>query len=945
MRFMRNSFFLLLIIIQCAFSQTGIFLGKITDEDTGNPVEGARIRILGTGHATTSNQNGAYKIIYDIRDNYYIIEFTGDGYQDRVIEDVIFLAGDTLIFNVALIPTRVGVNTVTTRSTSRRPENAVEAPASVSIINRESIEPEVVLSSDIFLRNALGTDVATTGLDRREISIRGFNGVFNAYPYVLTDYRQAAVPSLGVNLYAMMPILASDLYRIEIVRDPSAALYGIGAESGVVHYISKSPLTHPGLDISVGAGERLAAFGNFRGAVSLFGRVGFKLTGQYTQGNNWELNPGDRFDRRQLDTDAPGVIRNYDYRKMNANGELQFKIMKDVVFTASGGFSSLKDNVMSTLGTAYADSLVYTYAQARLKAGRFFAQGYLNRIQAGELFFYGLNVPMVDRGEQMRGQAQYDFPFSRWRSQLVVGADVNMTTPQTERTIYGRNEDNDRINETGVYLHFLRKQSPKYDFTLALRGDYNDFYESVTVSPRVGIVYKPDKFRSLRLTFNRSSALPAHPSLFLDVPLSETILNENGAYKLIFQGRGAGRGFSFNTFRDDRQVTMMAALPHLSQNPFGQSVSLDQYPVGWAYLNTAFATEAMFSGPQENIPPDLRTLDATQQQALVQLLNLMGEQTLACGETTRGILGIPDNSNLGYKQVEGPQDVPALKMPTTNTLELGYKGILGNRFQFSLDGFYSIKQNFVSLVRLETPLVYLPVDYIRSQVIDFVAAGDPQVNLLIQQLGIGRSSTVGLMTTLYSQTPSGIVQPDAGEDGSGVLPVSYPNAVGGLLTYRNFGKVQYWGFDLGMQFLATYKLVFFGNLSLVSDNFFDNKELKESNTDLSLALNAPTFKTQFGFVYNNPEGAAFGMSARYIHSFPVQAGPYVGGLPAPYGNGIGGIEGYFILDMNLGYSLKNLIPGLRFDITVNNLFNYVHREFVGAPEIGRLALARVGFSF
>jgi iron complex outermembrane receptor protein len=283
-------------------------------------------------------------------------------------------------------------------------------------------------------------------------------------------------------------------------------------------------------------------------------------------------------------------------------------------------------------------------------------------------------------------------------------------------------------------------------------------------------------------------------------------------------------------------------------------------------------------------------------------------------------------------------------MPITNTIELGYKGILENRLLFSLDGFYSQKKNFVSLIQLETPFVYLSPDYIRPRMIEFIASGDPVVDDLVKQLGIGRSATVGLMTTLYSQTPSGIVQPDAGEDGSGVLSADQPNAVGGLLTYRNFGKVQYVGLDLGIQFLATYKLTLFGNLSLISDNFFDNKELKESNTDLALALNAPTVKTSFGFLYSNPQGATLGMSARYVQGFPVLAGPYVGGLPAPYGNEIGGINQYFIVDMNLGYSLGRIIPGLRLDMTINNLFGYKHREFVGAPQIGRLALLQATFA-
>jgi iron complex outermembrane receptor protein len=249
-------------------------------------------------------------------------------------EDVIFRANDSVSISIALIPTETGLNTVTMRSASPRPENAILAPAALSVISHKALQSEIALTSDIFLRNVGGVDVAATGLDRRLINIHGFNDVFNSAPYVLTDYRQAAVPSTGINLYPMMPVSLNDIYRIEVVRDPSAALYGPGAESGVVHYISKSPFLYPGLSVSAGAGERSAGLAGLRGAAVLFKRVGIKVNGQYVRGDNWELDPNDRFDRRQLATDAPGVERNYQYKKMNANGELQFKIGKDVLLTA-----------------------------------------------------------------------------------------------------------------------------------------------------------------------------------------------------------------------------------------------------------------------------------------------------------------------------------------------------------------------------------------------------------------------------------------------------------------------------------------------------------------------------------------------------------------------------------------------------------------------------------
>jgi len=46
------------------------------------------------------------------------------------------------------------------------------------------------------------------------------------------------------------------------------------------------------------------------------------------------------------------------------------------------------------------------------------------------------------------------------------------------------------------------------------------------------------------------------------------------------------------------------------------------------------------------------------------------------------------------------------------------------------------------------------------------------------------------------------------------------------------------------------------------------------------------------------------------------------------------------VDASVGYALDN---GLRFDVTAENVFNNEHREFVGAPQIGRLILGRVTY--
>jgi outer membrane receptor protein involved in Fe transport len=56
------------------------------------------------------------------------------------------------------------------------------------------------------------------------------------------------------------------------------------------------------------------------------------------------------------------------------------------------------------------------------------------------------------------------------------------------------------------------------------------------------------------------------------------------------------------------------------------------------------------------------------------------------------------------------------------------------------------------------------------------------------------------------------------------------------------------------------------------------------------------------------------------------------------------VEQYTVFDANLAYQFPGL-RGATVSVTGTNLFNNVRREFVGAPEIGRLIMAQLSFDF
>ena len=139
--------------------------------------------------------------------------------------------------------------------------------------------------------------------------------------------------------------------------------------------------------------------------------------------------------------------------------------------------------------------------------------------------------------------------------------------------------------------------------------------------------------------------------------------------------------------------------------------------------------------------------------------------------------------------------------------------------------------------------------------------------------------------------------------------------------------------DLGMEAHLTDQVTLSGSYSHVSDECYDADGDRNCLGSRDIALNAPTAKGAIGIdVDNKVSGLFFGARVRMSGGFPVNSGVYRGTIDA-----------FNVVDMNAGYRLPG--TGTTISTTINNLFNNKHREFIGVPEMGLLALLQVQFEF
>ncbi|MFP6647390.1 MAG: TonB-dependent receptor plug domain-containing protein, partial [Candidatus Latescibacterota bacterium] len=264
--------------------------GSITDAD-GLALPGANITVTGGGldraFAAVSAASGNY-VVPGLAAGSYDVRITHIGFRTSTSTGVrVDASGATLNITLERVLLDLEMSVV---SASRTQEKALDAPASISVIDADDIATRAVLSVSGLVRDQPGVDFAQTGLVQSNIVTRGFNNIFSGALLTLTDNRIANVPSLRVNVHNFIPVTNEDIERIEVVLGPGAALYGPNSANGVLHIISKSPFQSAGNSLTIGGGERGLVKGFFRHARVVNPQIAYKISLQYYTGEDWKYH-------------------------------------------------------------------------------------------------------------------------------------------------------------------------------------------------------------------------------------------------------------------------------------------------------------------------------------------------------------------------------------------------------------------------------------------------------------------------------------------------------------------------------------------------------------------------------------------------------------------------------------------------------------------------------
>jgi iron complex outermembrane receptor protein len=139
---------------------------------------------------------------------------------------------------------------------SRLPQTPQDAPAAVTVIDRDMIRASGFRDIPDLLRLVPGFSVAYT---RDNTWAAGYHGLADAFSrrfQVLVDGRSIYSPHFGAVYWTDLPLSIDDIERIEVVRGPNAASYGANAFVAVINIITRTAAQAPGEFVSMQYGEQ-----------------------------------------------------------------------------------------------------------------------------------------------------------------------------------------------------------------------------------------------------------------------------------------------------------------------------------------------------------------------------------------------------------------------------------------------------------------------------------------------------------------------------------------------------------------------------------------------------------------------------------------------------------------------------------------------------------------
>ena len=641
-----------------------------------------------------------------------------------------------------------------------------------------------------------------------------------------------------------------------------------------------------------------------------------------------------------LDKDGDGGMLINDYSNISFDAHMEWRPDDNTTYKAAGGMNAGRGAFFNSQGVGYQQGTQY-WAQAQANVGNWYAQVFYDYNDGGKddnpTFLYATGLRQVAERSSLQAQLQYSFDMPwLFDSEWTVGWDYNDTMSDSAYTLYGRNDDNDDYVVNGFYGQGTLHMSEKMDLVVAGRYDSVSFISTGEFAPSATLVYKASPKSTWRLGYKKTLTTNTALNQYIDFPVAALA---PGVLDVWLVGQEQSHRFGDPSTQMIELAGLGVSIP--------SSAAGGGLPLAIPYGAVAAASLQGLYAQAPSLQPLLTPFFANYQgpsggSGTLSPYNLFNGLPMPSSDDTRGAqFGSVSNFEVGWTGVIGDKLKLSADIYTYENKGFTYFQAIGQTF--ALVG-SDIPNDLAAAVMNDiTPYVtnvLTGVTTAQYAALGLPATGVPALGIpsLAQAIAGGVAQTVGGVGGAFNAGGQGFValagplfaaigavESSAVPQGDGVTHIP--------AGYRTYGDATrtHWGADMSLDYFVNSDVRLWANASWLSQNEWTPGEDNDDDLPYYSSLNAPKFKWRLGMDYTPPSGFNMALSFQHDDKFYTEQGFFTGM-----------VETKNLIDLNLGYKFS---PGMRFDISAQNLTDDPYSAFPNMPEIRRRVLGKLTFNF
>lgn len=496
---------------------SGTIKGKVVDRQTDEPVAGITINLKGTKLGAVTDGEGFYKITNISKGEYVLI--IDNLHWEKYHSDKIYIGTrDVLTENIKLQEKDYRFGDVIVYGVTKTPEKITESPAAVTVmfppdIQRASRRNQIARA----LESTPGVDILQNGSTDFIVNTRGFNSGLNRRVLVLQDGRNVAMPLLDAQEWNSFAMPLDEFKRVELVRGPSASLYGVNAFNGVLNLTSYSPSEVQGTKLFLLSGDYQTWRADIRHA-GVSGNFEYKVTAGYSKSLNYSKSrtitdeleyPGLALERRQVNPEDRKTFAYYGTLRMDYDFTDEKKAVLEGGFSQSGNEMYVFGLGRTLVKNVQRPWVRFAYNSPRINVHAHF----MNRYVPEPMWLMVPNAPLHDNSKDVYAEFQHNFSPSKGL-QIVWGLSEQYQYIQTDGTSIPKS-----VTQwyTGLYGQVEWNISKLLQLVASARLDYSSIYRT-QFSPRLALVLTPVKGHNFRISAGRAFQRPNYSELYRFTP-------------------------------------------------------------------------------------------------------------------------------------------------------------------------------------------------------------------------------------------------------------------------------------------------------------------------------------------------------------------------------------------------------------------------------------------